>query len=305
MSVSLKPALPPAESHHVLSLGIAFALASALATNVALLMKHRGAVAAATVRMRHPLASAAALFRSRWWALGFGVAAIAWALHIVALGLAPLSVVETVISGGLVVLAYAAQAWFGISVGRRELAGLGLAAAGLALIGATSAGAHASDAYSGDAMAAFEAGAVGFGAVLLLSGAVGGARAVRGPLLAAAAGLLLGVANVSIKALATTVPADPASLAAPWTAVALAAGLASFFALARAMQTGEAVPVIGVTTIAANCASVSGGILVFGDSVGADPAAIVARSVAFAAVLLSVALMPAQTGARAHAPARA
>jgi hypothetical protein len=276
-------------------LGIALALACALVTNVALLCKYRGAVAAPAVELRHPMASAVALFRSRWWAIGFAVAIGAWGLHVAALTLAPLSLVETVISGGLVLLGFVAQSWFGIRVGRREIAGLGLSAVGLALLGATAAGAAGdpSSSYSTSAMITFEAGAVGLGALLLLSGTVGSTRNAHGPLLAAAAGLLLGVANVSVKALSGTVPGDPLSLLGPWTVVTIVAGVFAFFALARGMQTGDAIPVIAMTSVAANCASILGGILVFGDSVGGDTVAIVARSIAFAAVIAAVALMPA------------
>jgi hypothetical protein len=52
-------------------LGLLLALASALAANVAFLLKYRGAVIAAPIRIRHPLASAAALFRSKWFAIGW------------------------------------------------------------------------------------------------------------------------------------------------------------------------------------------------------------------------------------------
>ena len=43
------------------------------------------------------------------------------------------------------------------------------------------------------------------------------------------------------------------------------------------MQTGDAIPVITVTTVAANLIAVIGGVLVFGDPVGADPLAVAAR----------------------------
>jgi MFS family permease len=49
---------------------VILALASALATNLAFLFKHRGAVLAPPMRVRHPLRSAAGLFRSRWFAVG-------------------------------------------------------------------------------------------------------------------------------------------------------------------------------------------------------------------------------------------
>ena len=77
-------------------LGLILALASALATNVAFLFKHRGAVLAAPIRVRHPLRSAVGLFRSTWFLVGWIVAIVAWGLHVGALSLAPLSIVQAV-----------------------------------------------------------------------------------------------------------------------------------------------------------------------------------------------------------------
>src|SRR5436190_323406 len=198
----------------MLQLGTLLALACALATNVAMLCKHRGAVAAPTVRLREPVRRGAALYRSRWWAIGFAIAV---------------------------------------------------------------------------------------GALLLLHGTSGTGRRSSGPLLAIAAGLLLGVANVSVKALTGTVPSDLLSVVSPWTLAALVAGVGAFFGLARGMQLGEAIPVIAITSVAANCASVAGGVLVFGDPVGSDPIDVVARCLAFAAVIAAVALMPAPRTANAQA----
>ncbi len=122
-------------------LGLLFALASALATNVAFLLKYRGAVCAAPMRVRHPLGSAAALFRSKWFAVGWLVAVLAWALHVGALGLAPLSIVQAVLSGGLVFLAVLSERFFDIRLGRWQWFGVTITAAGLAVIGLTGSGA--------------------------------------------------------------------------------------------------------------------------------------------------------------------
>jgi hypothetical protein len=278
----------------MLQLGTLLALACALATNVAMLCKHRGAMAAPDVQLSQPLRSGAALFRSRWWTIGFGIAVGAWALHVAALAVAPISLVETTISGGLVLLAWFAQRWFGVRVGPREWLGLGLCAVGLGLLAVTSVDSGADHAsYSTAAMVSFEVGAVGLGAALLLSGSRGALGRSSGVLLGVAAGLLLGVANVSVKALTGTVPGDFVTILSPWTFMAIAAGVGAFFGLARGLQTGEAIPVIALTSVAANCASILGGILVFGDPVGNDPLAVVARCLAFAAVIAAVALMPA------------
>ena len=82
--------------------GLVCALLSALGTNLAFLLKQKGAVAAPDVDMRHPLRSAIDLFRSKWWSVGWGVAVVAFALHVAALSLAPLSIGQAVLAGGLV-----------------------------------------------------------------------------------------------------------------------------------------------------------------------------------------------------------
>lgn len=265
-----------------------------MATNLAFLYKHRGAVAAPAVDVRRPLRSAAGLFRSKWFAIGFAVAVGAWGLHVAALALAPISLVQAVISGGLVFLAVLGERFFGFRLGRREWWGLGLSAAGLAFLALTlegaSHGAHSN--YSTSAMIAFESGTVALGALLVLSGHAewGGPR--RGVLLGAAAGVLFGVSDVAIKALSGTVPGDVLALVSPWTLVALAASVGAFYASARGLQLGEAIPVITLTSVAANVAAILGGIIVFGDPLGGDLLDAIARGVAFAAVIVAAALMP-------------
>jgi len=103
----------------LLSIGILLALFCAFATNVGFLLKHRGACAAPDVSLRHPVASAIGLFRSKWFAVGMLVALGARVFHVAALAMAPLSIVQAVISGGLVFLTVIAERWFGYSVRTR------------------------------------------------------------------------------------------------------------------------------------------------------------------------------------------
>src|SRR5215210_2609077 len=97
-----------------LSLGILLALLCALATNLGFLYKHRGACAAPSVEIRHPVRSARALFASKWFAIGMLVAVGAWIVHVAALALAPMSVVQAVLAGGVVLLAVMAERLFGL-----------------------------------------------------------------------------------------------------------------------------------------------------------------------------------------------
>ena len=272
-------------------IGILLALGCAAMSNVALLCEHRGAVRAPEIRFRRPLRSAAALFRSPWWAVGFAIAAAGWGLHVAALAIAPLSLVQAVIAAGLAMLALPARLWFGISLGTRELVGLGLAAAGLAFLALTADQAQAQNGYSQSAMLGFEGGAVAVGAVLLLS-AHGEGGAHGGLLLGASAGVLLGVSDVAIKALAPGALSSPAALLSPWIAIVAVAGIGAFYAMARSLQIGGPVQVAVVCSVASNVAAISGGVLVFGDPVGSGTLAVAARGAAFAAVIAAAALLP-------------
>ena len=276
-------------------IGLLLALACAFATNLAFLWKHRGAIEAPDIHMRHPLLSAAALFRSKWWAIGFSVALVAWMLHVVALALAPISLVQAVISGGLVFLAVLADRWFGFELGRREWMGVALTALGLAFLGLTvesgSTSSHSS--YSISGMIAFEGAMILIGTLLVLSHRVERIRHRHGVLLGAAAGSLFGVSDISIKALTGTVPGDFLSIVSPWTGVAIVASIAAFYSSARALQVGEGVSTIAITTVSANVSAILGGILVFGDPLGEDAYAIVARACAFTLVIAAAAFTPA------------
>jgi hypothetical protein len=288
----------------MIELGLILALGCALLTNVAMLCKHRGACHAPDVRFSRPLSSAADLFRSKWWTIGFVVAAVAWLLHVAALALAPLSLVQAVIAGGLVLLVVPAKRWFGITLGPRELTGLGLSAAGLAFLAVSATeGATAGSEYSQSAMISFEAGAIVIGLALLLSHRHEAVGRHGGLLLALAGGLLIGVCDVAIKALADTVPAAPLSIISPWTAVAAIAGFGAFYAFARAFQLGGAIDVIVVSSVAVNIAAITGGVLVFGDPVGSNALAVVARASAFAAVIVAACLLPAAPRTPAPQPA--
>lgn len=274
--------------------GLFLALGCALLSNVALLCKYRGANRAPEVRFSHPLRSAAALFASKWWTIGFAIAFVAWGLHVAALAIAPLSVVQAVIAGGIALIAIPARHLFGIKLGWRELAGLGLSAGGLAFLAITASEHPAGiSEYSTSTMAAFEGVAIVIGLALLHSGSRGGGHRRGGLMLGASAGLLIGVSDVAIKALAEVVPGSPLAIVSPWTMVAAIAAIAAFYALARSLQLGDPLEVIVISSVAANCAAIVGGVLVFGDPVGTDFLGIAARAAAFAAVIAAAALIPA------------
>src|ERR687894_554128 len=118
-------------------LGLLLALATAFTSLVGFLYKHRGAVESPPVEWRRPVRSSLVLFRNPWYTLGIVIATASWGFHVAALSLAPISLVQSVIAGGLVLLTVSADRLFAHEVTRREWIGVGLAALGLAFLAAT------------------------------------------------------------------------------------------------------------------------------------------------------------------------
>jgi len=274
-------------------LGLALALATAFASVLGFLYKHRGAVESPPVEARRPVRSSLALFRSRWYTLGIVVATASWGLHVAALSLAPISLVQSVIAGGLVLLTVLADRLFGFEVTRREWIGVGLTAAGLAFLAATLDGgaSEAHSDYQGSTLAAYAAGAVLLG---LLAAAAGRGGYRHGIPLALSAGLLWGASDVSIKALSDHLGADGVLvLLHPLAFLIAALSLVGLTVSARSLQVGKAVPVIAVTSAAANVCTIASGPIVFGEPLPDEPAALTIRLAAFALVIAAAALTPA------------
>jgi hypothetical protein len=277
-----------------LNLGILIALACAVATQLGFLYKHKGACAAPKVDIRRPVKTVKALFASRWFAIGMAVALGAWLLHVAAMALAPISVVQAVLSTGVVILAVLGDRVFGHRVGRRQWAGVAMTAGGLVLLVLTMPtpdGHHTAFAVPG--LIVFEAVALAVGTLLITAPNMGAPAHHHGAILGAAAGVLFGVGDVALKAL-TGAAGDGmiALVLSPWLPVAVLAAALAFLASARGFQEGEAVPVIATTSTAANLTCIIGGILVFGDAL-AGGILLAVQLAAFALVALAALITPA------------
>jgi hypothetical protein len=290
-----------------LHLGILLALLCAFASNLGFFFKHRGACAAPSVDVRHPVRSAKALWSSRWFAIGMGVGSFGWALHVAAISLAPLSVVQVVLSGGVVLIAVMADRIFGFEVGRRQWWGLAFTALGLVLLGLTMPQPHGSHStFSLAAMVGFEGALFGMGGLLILGPRAGAPAQHHGVMLAAASGILFGVCNVAVKALTGLVGHEGVlGLVSPWLIVAAAGSATAFYASAKSLQDGEAVAVIAITGTAANIACIAGGIIVFGDPMPGTALGVCVQAFAFLLVVTASALTPAPVRSAQRAAATA
>jgi hypothetical protein len=276
-------------------LGLILAVLTAFGSVAGFLYKFRGAREAPAVELRRPLRSSIALFSSPLYSLGILIAFGSWGLHVAALALAPISLVQSVIAGGLVLLTVVADRLFGIEVTRREWTGVLLTAAGLAFLAATLSGdgndAHAR--YDPTTLAVF----------LSVVGAAGLALAFRPrrpALLAVSAGLLWAASDTSIKALSSHLGQLGLGVVIhPLAAVILIASLVGLLVSARSLQLGAAVPMIALTSAAANLTTIASGPIVFAEPLPASRLGLAVRLLAFGCVIIAAAMTPPPASDRA------
>jgi drug/metabolite transporter (DMT)-like permease len=286
-------------------IGLLLAVATALASILGFLYKHRGAVASPRVDMHRPLRTSFALFRNPWYTLGIVVAMAGWGFHVGALALAPISLVQATIAGGLVLLTVIADRLFAHKVTRREWIGVALAALGLAFLAAT-IGDTADEAHSDYEAARLTIYLVTVSGAACLVAWLASGNVREGVLFGASAGLFWAASDTAIKALSSGLGSDSAVdiVIHPLAALIALASLACLVVSARSLQVGKAVPVIAVTSVAANALTIAAGPLVFAEPLPEDTLGVVARMVAFALVISAAALTPAPVSAAETIEAR-
>jgi hypothetical protein len=241
------------------------------------------------VQFRRPIRSTILLFRSPVYLLGIAIGLSSWLVHVGALALAPISLAQATVAGGLVLLTVSADQLFGIEVTRREWIGVTLTAAGLAALAAT---------LHGGARSAHSQYATGTLTAFLFAIAGGGLLVTvlfsrRASALAVAAGLLWAASDTSIKALSSHLDALGAGvLVQPLALVIFLASMVGLLLSARSLQLGDAVPMIALTSAAANLTTIAAGPVVFNEPLPSGQLALVVRVLAFVLVVLAAALTP-------------
>lgn len=279
--------------------GLLLSVATAFVSILGFLYKHRGAVDAPPVEARHPVRSTKALFANKWWTLGIIVATGSWFLHTAALGLAPITLVQSTIAGGLVLLTVVAERLFDIPVTRREWIGVGLTALGLAFLAATlgKTGDSRHSDYATGTLVLYVGLLFAASVPLMLLARRPLGRRRAGTLLAAAAGLQWGGSDVTIKAATGHLAEGSLLVIVPLALVILVLSLVGLVVSARSLQVGEAVPVIAVTSAAANLSTIASGLVVFGEPLPDGSGALALRLLAFGLVVAAAVLTPGPVAA--------
>jgi hypothetical protein len=232
----------------VISLGLVLALVSAVAINGSYVLQHAAASQLPPLSLRRPLRSLASLVHSGKWTLGFVSGIAGWVVYVVALRLAPLSLVQAASAGGIGVLAIG-----GGKLRPAERVGVGAALSGLLLL-ALSIGPHSAGNRG-------TAAGVAVWMVASLAAAAGAARLLpAGAGLGTAAGVLYAAGDIGTKA---AVVGGARLLFVP--ALLACHGLA-FVAMQFAFQRGRRLSTAGLAVLWTNALPIVAGTLLFGEA---------------------------------------
>jgi drug/metabolite transporter (DMT)-like permease len=266
-----------------LGLALVATLASSCALNVGYLLEHSAVGRLPPLSIKEPLTSARRLLGSRRWLVGFATESFGWALYVLALSLAPLSLVQATAAGGIGILAIMVSRITHVPLTRLEQVGAAVSVVGLALLGLSLLSTHgegsgATYAWIGIWLAASAAGAAL--CVTLLARAIG-----RGPAWGIASGILFAAGDVATKMAVSGRLENVAFLVC--LIVFYSAGTA---VLQAAFQRGGALTTAGLSTLLTNALPIAAGMVLFHEPLPSGVIGAV-RIAAFAAVVAGAVLL--------------
>ena len=280
----------------MLLLGFGLAIAASLALNAGYLLQHLGGAAAPAVDVRAPVVTVRGLLRSPLWVVGTGTNLLGSVLHIGALAVAPLTLVQAFSAAGLALVVPASARLARSPLHRAERVAVAVIVVALAVLAISPVATSVAPTSAGAPL-------LFLGLVLIAAGAL---VVTRGPRRAAAlalvAGLLYGLSDAATKGFTDAAGHGLfAAVLTPWPPVIVALCAAAFFALQRGLQLGTGATVIVLMTAATNVIAVAAGVAVFGESFGARPGIAslhLLAMLAIAAASLRLAAVQARIGER-------
>ena len=275
-------------------LGLVIAIASAITLNWAYVQEHDAASGMPPLSLRHPLRSVGLLFSSRAWLKGLAGEVTGFALYVVALALAPLSLVQSMSAGGIAVLAYFSARSQGRATTPREQLGVGVSLLGLVALGVSLAASTGDESHG--TFAAVGVWLAVSGTVALLS-VLGSSRIGKGVGYAMAAGILLASGDISVKT----------AFEGGWHFVFLATAAIGYsvgtILLQIAYQHTRALTAAGIATLLTNALPIAAATTILGEDIPSGPLGAL-RVLSFVAVIGGAVLLARGTP-EAASPARA
>jgi drug/metabolite transporter (DMT)-like permease len=278
--------------------GLVLAVCSAVFYNTGMVIEKLATTKMPQVHVRRSVEMIRVLFRSALWDLGFVLLLLGLATQVVALSLAPISLVQAVAASGIVLLLVLSHFVLGDQLGSYEYLGIAAIGVALVLLG-LSVDTHADHANASGSLTALLAAAApgGAAAFLFFSAAerIQGASPLRArlrtPLFATASGLLYGVAALAVKAVSTIVErrglvgAIPHVLASPALYILIITSTAGFVLFQTALPVSPASILVPVNTVVSSAYFIVVGTIVFHEHLPSATAPLVLRLMAFAAIV--------------------
>jgi glycosyltransferase involved in cell wall biosynthesis len=261
--------------------GIGFAMLAACCYALAAALQHGAVTTVADGSGRLRLAQLKALVRQPRWLLGMLSVACGAGLHVVALSLAPLSIVQPIGVLSIGITAVLAARWSGARLGRATWYAVFAIASGVGLFVLVAAP-HATETAVPDMAAGrvLPVTAVAVGALVIAAFSSRGWA--RCPLLATAAGVAYGTVSVLTRVLAQHLRVDGfAGLPVGPTIVTVVGGVGCIFAGALCVQqafaNGRPDTVMGCQTVVDPLIGVLSGVFLFHETVGTTPLAVLGQ----------------------------
>lgn len=269
---------------------------SACALNIGYLIEHSVASRLPPLAIRHPLCSARMLVSQKRWLAGFVTEVAGWLLYVVAVSLAPLSLVQATAAGGIGILALMVAHYTDVPLTRVEQVGVLVSVGGLCLLGISLAGAHGEG--SGGSYGAVGAWLGGSFGVTLLALRFAPRIIGDGPAFGLATGVLFAAGDVATK---SSVAGGDHMYFVP----ALIAGYGVGTAVLQAgFQRANALVTAGIATLFTNALPIVAGMTIFNEPLPDGWLGTVRISSFGLVVLGAVSLARHQKGASAAAQQR-
>ena len=233
------------------------------------------------------------------WLLGLFFQPLGYGFYLLALEMAPLNIVQTTMSSGVIIFVLFAVWCLGEHLNRLEWWGIGAVVVGMILLGMSLSpddGRNASIFNPRD-LGFLSLFLVGIGVVAWFVLTSCGEPEGRGIALGIASGLLLGLGSIYARGLALFLAQRPPgqllrnAVITPYGPLTLVANMAGFFLLLGAFRGKRASIVLALSGTLSNVVPILGGMIVLGERLPADPMLAASRLLAFSLTLGGAALL--------------
>jgi drug/metabolite transporter (DMT)-like permease len=281
--------------------GIALALCSTVCSNSGMVVEKLAIRRMPTLHARRTVEMIRTLFRAPLWVFGFVLLVSGLGVQVLALTLAPISIVQTVSACGIVLLLVLSHILLGDRLGRFEYLGMALVLLALVLLG-LSIDPHADHAASSGSFGALVLAAIPavvasfclfFAAESIHGSSVRRSR-LRAPLFGLSSGLLYGVAALGVKEVSTILERDglvrgvPHVFSSPALYVVLAASVLGFLIFQTALQRCLASILVPVNNLSGSAYFIVVGSAVFHEHLPNATEPLVLRLSAFASIVAAL-----------------